>query len=150
MRDSKVHENRREEPPDFFMTNLRQAGFPTEMSVKKAVASDAEIIHLRLVGSEIGQQTDREGKQSATPASIDQLQPGRLERRPGAQHTALKVVGHAPKSVMPPQEIQGYRGSVMFKVYPFALPSSAGTPYPETFNLRDRQTFQVRLVLFQT
>src|ERR1035437_10901187 len=97
MRDSKVHENRREEPPDFSMTNLRQAGFPTEMSVKKAVASDAEIIHLRLVGSEIGQQTDREGKQSATPASIDQLQPGRLERRPGAQHTALKVLGSRSK-----------------------------------------------------
>ena len=50
MCDSEVNENRREEPPDFSMTNLRQAGFPAEISVKKAVASDAEIIHLRLAG----------------------------------------------------------------------------------------------------
>src|ERR1035437_10086941 len=60
MCDSEVNKNRREEPPDFSMTDFGQAAFPTEVSVKKAIASDAEIIHQRWVGSEIGQDGDGE------------------------------------------------------------------------------------------
>src|ERR1039457_7222870 len=50
MRDSKVHENGREEPPDFSMTNFRQACFPTKVcGVKNAIAGDVEKIRRRLV-----------------------------------------------------------------------------------------------------
>src|ERR1035441_254148 len=90
MRDSKVHENGREEPPDFSMPNFRQARFPTEVcGVKKAITGDAEIIHQRLVGSKTGQNGDGETGDKQGQRQPANFQPAGWKKDPECRRIPL-------------------------------------------------------------
>src|ERR1035437_229181 len=97
MRDSKVHENGREKPPDVSMANFRQARFPTEVcSVKKAIAGNAEIIHQRWVGSEIGQNGDGEARDKQRHRQPSNFQPTCRKKDPECSSIPLwKFSAHA-------------------------------------------------------
>lgn len=83
MRERKVDENGSEETPYFPVKNFRQAGLPAGVyAVNIAVAGDAEMIHLRQVCSEIGQNGDGETGDKQRERQPADFQPAGWEKDP--------------------------------------------------------------------